>query len=350
LYFIFFVIIILLKVFKADFLIFLEAGGIKGLPHDDTLLYVQELKAYYKTPNGLVKAVDNVSFTVRRNEIFGIAGESGCGKSTLAMAILRLLKPPGFINGGKVLFKGKNLLKLSPKELREIRWKSLSYIPQSSMNALNPVLRIKDQFIDMFKEHGIKKEEKEYEEMIKELLINVGLAPEVMNMYPHELSGGMRQRTIIAMAIALRPELIIADEPTTALDVVIQRGIIQLLSEIRRKYNVAIILITHDMAVHAELADRIGIMYAGKIVEIGSTYEIFKKPLHPYTDALINSIPILGVKKTLKGIKGLPPDLKNPPPGCRFHPRCPMAMEICKLQEPPLISINNRKVACFLYR
>ena len=315
------------------------------------LLEVKGLKAYYKLGASIkVRAVDGVSFSIQRNEIFGIAGESGCGKSTLALAILRLLRPPGYVEDGEVLFKGLDLLKLDEEELRKIRWRYLSYIPQGSMNSLNPTMRIKEQIIDAIKEHLSEVDKIELEENVQNLLLSVGLSPRVSDMYPHELSGGMKQRVVIAMAIALRPELIIADEPTTALDVVMQRGIIQLLSDIRKKYGTSLILITHDMAVHAEIVDRMAIMYAGKIVEIGDVISIFKNPLHPYTQALIGSVPHLGEKRRLIGIKGLPPDLKDPPPGCRFHPRCPYSKEKCHKHEPPLIEAGKgRYVACFLY-
>lgn len=317
---------------------------------EEPLLEVKNLKAYYYAGNTAIRAVDDVTFSVGKSEILGIAGESGCGKSTLALAITRLLRPPGYIKEGKIIFNGEDLLKLDDEELREIRWKHISYIPQSSMNALNPVLRVKDQFIDAMKEHGVQMDKNEIDAFIKDLLLSVGLTPEVSKMYPHELSGGMRQRVIIAMATALRPELVIADEPTTALDVVVQRGIVQLLSNIRRKYKSSVILITHDMAVQAEIVDRLAMMYAGKIVEIGDVRSVFKMPLHPYTQTLINSIPSIGQRKRLLGIKGLPPDLKSPPPGCRFHPRCPYKFKPCNEKEPPLVNVDHdRFVACFLY-
>ena len=249
-----------------------------------------------------------------------------------------------------MIFNGRNILELDGEELRELRWKHISYIPQSSMNALNPVLRIRDQFIDVLREHGVKMEKEEAYKFIEDLLVSVGLAPEVAHMYPHELSGGMRQRTIIAMAIALKPELVIADEPTTALDVVVQRGILQLLSDIRRKFGSSIILITHDMPVHAEMVDRLAVMYAGKIVEIGDVHSIFREPLHPYTNVLIDSVPSIREKKKLAGIRGLPPDLRSPPPGCRFHPRCPYAFSLCREREPPFMEIDGgRYVACFKF-
>ena len=315
----------------------------------EKLLEVKGLKAYYRTRGNPVRAVDDVSFYVRHDEIFGIAGESGCGKSTLALAITRLLKPPGYIEGGEVLYNGINLVELDEEELRRIRWKEISYIPQSSMNALNPVKNVKDQIADAIKAHEEHVEDEEIDERIEELLTSVGLAPEVARMYPHELSGGMRQRVIIAMSIALNPRLIIADEPTTALDVVVQRGIIQLLEDVKERLKSSIILITHDMAVHAELVDRLAVMYAGKIVEIGDVKAAFRDPLHPYAKALIEAIPSIKGRKMLKGLPGFPPDLRNPPPGCRFAPRCPYAMDVCRRVEPRLIKISDRYVACHLY-
>ncbi len=316
----------------------------------EKLVEVRNLKAYYKTRSGEVKAVDGVSFYIRPKEIFGIAGESGCGKSTLALAMLRLLKPPGYIAGGQVIFQGKDLLKLKAEELRSLRWKYISYIPQSSMYALNPVKRIRDQIADVIKTHEGEIPDEEIDKRIEELFTSTGLSPAVAKMYPHELSGGMRQRVIIAMSAILNPRLIVADEPTTALDVVVQRGILQLLLDIRNKIGSSIMLITHDMAVQAEVVDRLAVMYAGKIVEIGDVDHVFKEPLHPYTSALIGAIPSIREKRRLKGLKGLPPDLRRPPPGCRFHPRCPHAKEICKKVEPPLVEVGRgRVVACHLY-
>ncbi len=316
----------------------------------EALLEVRNLTVYYETESSPVRAVEDVSLNVHEGEIFGIVGESGCGKSTLALAILRLLKPPGVIKRGRVFFEGTDLLKLKESELRKIRWRKLSYIPQSSMNALNPVMRVGDQIAEVIEIHEGKHPKHELSRRVKDLLVSVGLAPEVAKMYPHELSGGMRQRVVIAMAIALNPRLLIADEPTTALDVVVQRGVLQLLKEIRDKLGISLVLITHDMAVQAEMADRIGVMYAGKIVEVGDVNSIFDNPLHPYTKLLIASIPSIAERKRLLGIKGLPPDLRHPPPGCRFHPRCPFAIKgLCDRVEPPLEEISRgRYVACHM--
>ena len=315
----------------------------------EELLEVKDLKVYYKSSRGKVKAVDGVSFSVGKNEVFGIVGESGCGKSTLANAILNLIRPPCYVESGKVIFCGKNILKLKEEDLRRIRCKELSYIPQASMNSLNPVMKIGDQIIDAMMAHiDISKDEAR--ERAEKLLESVGLPAETMNMYPHELSGGMKQRVIIAIATSLEPKLIIADEFTTALDVLIQRKVIEFLEERRAAIKASAIIITHDIAVQAELVHKLAVMYAGRIVEISDVYKIFEDPLHPYTEGLISATPILGEKRTIKGIPGTPPDLINPPPGCRFHPRCPLAEEKCKYESPPLIEVEKeRYVACWRY-
>jgi peptide/nickel transport system ATP-binding protein len=316
----------------------------------DGILEIKNLTAYYEIGLNPTRAVDNASLgIIRRGEIFGIAGESACGKTTLALAILRLLKPPGHIRGGEVIFDGANLLELAEEKIRLIRWKRISYVPQSSMNALNPVMRIRDQISDGIEAHESRHSRDELDDRIEKLLTDVGLSREIIRMYPHELSGGMKQRVAIAMATALDPEVLIADEPTTALDVIVQRGILQLLMEIRDRMH-TILLITHDMAAQAEISDRVGIMYAGKIVEIGRTEDVFKDPLHPYTRLLIASIPKLKVRSEPTWIGGLPPDLRNPPEGCRFSPRCPRLIAgTCDTREPELSEVEpGRFVACHL--
>jgi len=314
-----------------------------------TILEVKNLKVYYKTVAGDAKVVDGVSLKVNEGEIFGIAGESGCGKSTLVEGIYRIIKPPGYIAGGKVLFRNIDLLKLKEDEMREIRWKKIAYIPQGAMSSLNPVLKVEEQVIDAILDHTDMSREKALE-IAKEVLTDLGLPEEVLNMYPHELSGGMKQRVIIATAYALRPELIITDEPVTALDVVSLREVLQTLAELRDKYKVTIILVAHDMAVHAEVDDRMAIMYAGKVVEIGDVNKIFEDPLHPYTRGLIESIPSIKKKKIIKGIPGIASSPLNWPPGCRFHPRYPHANEKCRTEIPELKEIEpGRFVACHIY-
>lgn len=271
------------------------------MPDQDAVLDVRGLSAGYRTTRGDSTAVDAVDLEVRRGEILGIAGESGCGKSTLAVSILRLLKPPGRVTGGAATLRTRtgesfDLLSLKGNALSNVRWKHLAYLPQASMNSLNPVSRVQDQFEDVMGRH-LRLPKQELKARIRDLLAQVGLPPEVARMYPHELSGGMKQRVVTALSIALTPDLLIADEPTTALDVTIQRLIIQNLAEMRDRYGLAVMLITHDMGVHAQLADRVAVMYAGKIVEIGDVHQIFKQPQHDYTRNLINSIPTLDVNQ-----------------------------------------------------
>ncbi len=315
------------------------------------LLEIRNLKTYFFTTKGIVKAVDDVSLSIERGETLGLAGESGCGKSTLAYSIIRLIPPPGKIVSGNIFFEGEDILRLSEEEFRtKIRMKKISMIFQGALHGLTPVYTVGYQLLEVFKYHS-NIEESKAKEIIVDTVKLVGLDPSILKRYPHELSGGQKQRIMICMAILLKPPLVIADEPTTALDVIVQAQILNLLKELQAKFNISIILITHDLGIIAELADKIAIMYAGKIVEYGKSMDIYKDPLHPYTQKLIRSIPRLkeDVNK-LEFIPGLPPDLRNPPSGCRFHPRCPFAMEICKRVEPELIEIKpNHYVACHLY-
>jgi len=265
---------------------------------DETVLEVSGLEVVYSTSKGDVKAVEELDLSVRRGEILGIAGESGSGKSTLAVALLRLLKPPGKVTAGSATFHRKggspvDLLKVQGEELRVLRWSALSYLPQGSMNSLNPVMRVEDQFKDVILEHAPERKET-LSELIARLLDQVGLEPRVARMYPHELSGGMKQRVLMAICVALEPDLVVADEPTTALDVTIQRVILQSLADLRRDFGVTLMVISHDMGVHAQLADRVAVMYEGRLVEVGDVHQIFKAPRHDYTRQLIDSIPRLG--------------------------------------------------------
>ena len=322
------------------------------------LLDIRDLRVYYSSVRGEYKVVDGVSFSVKRNEILGLAGESGCGKSTLVEGLLRLIEPPGYIKSGQAISEeitkdvtnNVDLLSLTEDRFRRIRWKNISYIPQGSMNSLNPVMKIEDQIMDAILTHEDMSKQ-EAKRRTEELLNVVGLPTEVAGMYPHELSGGMKQRAIIAAAIALRPKLIIADEPTTALDVTIQRVILQTLVNVRERLGSTIIVVTHDMPVHAQLADRLVIMYAGKVVEIGDTDDLFHDALHPYSQGLIATIPSITRERTrMEGIPGIAPSPLEWPPGCRFHPRCEHATEICRREEPALQEIEDgRFVACYLY-
>ncbi len=323
----------------------------------ENILSVDGLKAYYFLENGLsVKAVDDVSFTVNENDVLGIVGESGSGKSTLAIAISALTKPPPLrIVNGKVLFKGTDILKLDNEELRRIRMKHISLIPQFAMDALNPTITIKRLLRDALKSH-IDSDEKIEEIMnsrVPERLSMIGLPKWVLDRYPFELSGGMRQRVSIMISTILDPDLLIADEPTSSLDVVTQRLVIQFLNELVESRRVkSMLFITHDIGVIAQLANRIGVMYAGKLIEVGNANDILKEPLHPYTKALIMSIPKYGTninKIRLKGLKGEPPSLVNPPKGCRFYDRCPYRMDICREKEPPFVKVGSTMVACWLF-
>jgi len=318
-----------------------------------TVLDVHNLQTYYYTLRGPVKAVDNVSFQVKKGEALGLAGESGCGKTTVALSILRILPRGGKIEGGKIKFKEKDLAKLKEKDMRQVRWKKISIVFQGAMNALNPLFRVGDQIAEaiLTNERGVKK--KEAYERANKMLELVGIQPSRGKDYPHEFSGGMRQRALIAMALACNPELLIADEPGTALDVIVQAQVLKLMSELKGKLNLSMILITHDLSIIAELCEKTAIMYAGKIVEQGEIESIFKKPLHPYTQGLMSAFPsIKASKRRMTSIPGSPPDLLDPPSGCRFHPRCPYIMGICKEKEPAPIKVAGEEhyVACHLVK
>ncbi len=313
------------------------------------LLQVRDLRVYYHTRAGPVKAVNDVSFELKPAERLGLVGESGSGKSTIALAILRMIRPPGRIESGQILLDGRDLLKLSEEEMRQVRLAEIALVAQGAMNSLNPVLRIRDQIRDGLEDHGVRLSAAELDKHLGDLLESVGLRRDVANRYPHELSGGMKQRACIAIAISLRPKVIIADEPTSALDVVVQRQIIETLEAVQERLGAAIILIGHDMGLMAQAAQRIGVMYAGALVEVASVRDLFREPLHPYSQLLIASLPSIERKGALRGIPGLPPSLLNRPKGCPFRPRCPFALERCAVEEPRLRPATpNRWVACHL--
>jgi peptide/nickel transport system ATP-binding protein len=316
------------------------------------ILKVKGLKTYFYTEEGVVKAVDGVDFMLQAGEVLGIVGESGCGKSVTSMSLLRLISAPGEIVEGEILFGEDDLLELSEDEMRAIRGNRISMIFQQPTTALNPVFTVGDQIKEALKVHkGL--DDTEADKRCEQLLALVGIADprRRMSSYPHQLSGGMCQRVMIAMGLACNPELLIADEPTTALDVTIQAQILDLMRDLREKINTAIILITHDLGVVAEMVDNVLVMYAGKVVEYAPVKELFAAPKHPYTQGLIASIPVLGmVKEELDTIAGTVPSLLNLPPGCRFATRCPYRMERCDQEEPPLIKLEgNRLVRCWLY-
>lgn len=317
----------------------------------EKILDVRNLKLYYFTSKGPVRGVDDISFYVKKGETLGIVGESGCGKTSLGTALLNMPTPPGKIVGGEILIDGTNILELRENDLRKnIRWEKISMVFQGAMNCLTPVYTIERQMMETLKFHR-NLDDIEARERVKKYVNLVGLSDDVLRRYPHELSGGMKQRIVIAMALFLEPKVVICDEPTTALDVVVQAQIINLLKELRSRLQVSFIFITHDLATEAEVADRVMVMYAGKIAEIGTNEQIFgsQGPLHPYTKSLLAATPRLFKKvEKLDFIPGSPPDLLEPPSGCRFHERCPVVMEKCKTDEPPLKEVEEEhQVACW---
>jgi peptide/nickel transport system ATP-binding protein len=313
------------------------------------VLRVGGLRVAYDHPLGAVRAVDNVSFSLQPHERFGLAGESGSGKSTMALAILRMIRAPGHIDGGEVWLEDTRLSALSDDAMRRLRLAGIALVPQGSMNALNPVLRIRSQIADALDDHGTTLSQRDFEARVRELLGRVGLPPEIAERYPHELSGGMKQRACIAIAICLRPKVIIADEPTSALDVIVQRQVMATLGRVQQELGAAVVLIGHDMGLMAQFVDRLGVMYAGRLVEIAPIAEIITAPRHPYTQMLIASLPSLERKGLMQGIPGLAPLLRDLPPGCAFHPRCPRAVARCSTDRPALRDIApGVQAACHL--
>ena len=319
------------------------------------ILSVRNLQAHFRTAhfgvNRHVRAVDGITFDVKRGEIYGLAGESSSGKTTLVKTIAGAIKPPLEVVGGTVEFAFLlgygGLHRAPPAEVARIRWRHLSYIMQGSMNVLNPVRRLRQSFVDFARPH-IPGTEKEFETKVIDHLARVNLDASVLTAYPFELSGGMRQRATIALATICRPDFIIADEPTTALDVVVQKDVLGMIRGIQREIGSSVLFVTHDMGVHAHVSDRLGIMYAGRMVEEAATAEIFRSPLHPYTEHLISSLPRIDDDAPRKGLEGAPPNLADPPSGCRFHPRCPLAMEVCSRRVPDMIETTPaHRVACF---
>jgi len=313
------------------------------------LLQVKDLCVDYLTDRGPVRAVDRVSLEVNKGEFLGIVGESGCGKSTLLFAIARLLSAPAEISSGEVWFTGHDMVSMDEDELRHLRWRDYSVVMQSAMNALNPVMTITEQLADAVGAHQ-HMPPSQLRARSKELMRLVGIDPEHLHSYPHQLSGGMRQRAMIAMALALTPDLVIMDEPTSALDVVAQRSLMLKIKQLQREFGFATIFVTHDMSLVSHFSDRLAVMYAGQVVEIGPTRDVFAAPKHPYTVGLMRSFPsISGPRQPLAGIAGSPPDLGHPPSGCRFHPRCPQVFERCSKEEPDFYTREQDLVRCFLF-
>jgi len=315
------------------------------------LLDVQNLTTYYTTLRGPVRAVEDVSFQLEKGEAMGLAGESGCGKTTVALSLLRILPFNGRIMSGKILLREKDIVQLSEEKLRkDVRWKGISLIFQGAMNALNPVYKVENQIVEAIRLHESDVSKKQAREMVGKLFEMVGMEASRATNYPHEFSGGMRQRAMIAMALASNPDILIADEPGTALDVIVQAQVLKLLNELKKSLNLSIIMITHDLSLITETCEKLVIMYAGNIAESGDIISIHKKPLHPYTQDLISAFPnIQAEKRLMTSIPGSPPDLLQPPSGCRFHPRCKYAMDICRKETPKLKeAARGHYVACHL--
>ncbi len=317
----------------------------------DVLLDIRGLEVHFETRRGIARAVNEVDLTLYKGERFGLVGESGSGKTTMILALLRMIKTPGFIAGGKAVFDdGTDLLTLNREQVRQMRLKRVAMVPQGAMNSLNPVIRIGDQMVLTMREHGEEGERDELMRRVEALLDKVGLKPEATQLYPHELSGGMKQRACIAQAICLNPQLILADEPTSALDVVVQRQIMQTLRQLQLDLDATVLLVGHDMGLMAQFAERVGIMYGGKLVEVGTVSDIFCNPQHPYTQLLISSIPSFEKRGEFKGIPGVGLSLLDPPSGCLFHPRCPKATELCAQREPTLREVSpGQWASCLLH-
>jgi peptide/nickel transport system ATP-binding protein len=306
------------------------------------------LRVGYTTGRDTLEVVAGVDLKVGREEILGLVGESGSGKTTLALTVLRILPEWGKVLGGRILFDGLDLLRLSEEEMRKIRGRRISMVFQDPYSSLNPTSRIKDHFLELYRAHYGRVEENKVLEKVGALLRTVGVPEEKLHDYPHQLSGGQRQRVAIALAIALKPELVILDEPTSSLDVLVEAQLMELFKELRERERTSMIFITHNLGLLSELADSIAVLYAGKLVELSPAEKLFADPLHPYTRALIDSMPSVGSDE-LRTVSGEPPDLRNPPKGCRFHPRCPFAMDVCRVVEPVMKDVGGREVACHLY-
>jgi oligopeptide/dipeptide ABC transporter ATP-binding protein len=315
-----------------------------------TILDIKDLTVHFPINIGTVRAVEGVDLELRQGEVMGLVGESGCGKSTLGFSILRLLRPPGRIVSGQIIYHGRDIVTMGEKALLALRGNQISMIFQDPLTSLNPLFRIDEQFIETLQTHIKQIKKNEAFRKAEAMLESLGISRERLLEYPHQMSGGMRQRIMIGMGLILSPDLLIADEPTTSLDVIVEAQFLDLLNQLRKEFDLTILLITHNLGIVAQLADRITVMYGGKIAETGAAEAIFEEPLHPYTQGLLASIPNIRLDQPeLKAMPGSPPDLVDPPPGCVFHPRCPRAKEICKQQRPPTFSRNGHLVSCWLY-
>jgi len=314
------------------------------------LIEVENLKLYFMTRRGPAKAVDNVGFSIEKNKTLGLIGESGCGKTTTAMSLMRFVKPPGQIVGGSIRFMGNDIVPMTDEQMRQLRGKEISIVRQEAQNALNPVLTIGKQITEMILEHESVTKETALARAKKQLNL-VGISDQRITSFPHEFSGGMKQRAMAAIATACNPKFLILDEPTTGLDVIVQRQILVMLRDLKKELNLTAVFISHDLSVVAETCDRVAVMYAGKIMEESDTVSLYKNPLHPYSKALIGAYPSLkGERKQLKSIPGVPPSLIDPPQGCRFAPRCELAQSICSKEEPRINTIDGRRVACHMVK
>ncbi|MDH3251018.1 MAG: ABC transporter ATP-binding protein [Acidimicrobiia bacterium] len=312
---------------------------------------VRDLSVDYLTRTGTVKAVDRVSLDVKKGEILGLVGESGCGKSTLGKAMMRIIRKPGVISGGELHFEGQDLMQLSERQMQKVRGGRIGMVFQDPMTSLDPLQRIVDHLTETIRTHESTVSEAAARDRAEQLVERLGIRPERINDYPHQHSGGMRQRIMIALALALRAGLVIADEPTTSLDVIVEAKFLDLLRELREEFDLTIIMITHNIGVVAEVADRVAVMYAGHLAELGDVRDVFAQPMHPYTDGLLRSVPNIEIDGVeLYQMDGTPPNLEHPPPGCTFHPRCPKVMDICRTEEPIFgPARGGTSVACWLY-
>lgn len=316
------------------------------------ILEIKDLQVHYAVRTGTIKGVDHVDLFVYEGETLGLVGESACGKSTLGRAILRLVSEPGEIVGGQIVFDGEDLLAKDENEMAQIRGKSISMIFQDPMTSLDPLQRIDNHFVETIRTHSKGISKAEAEEMTRDVFNHLGIQSERLTDYPHQLSGGMRQRVMIGLALILNSKLVIADEPTTSLDVIVEAQILDLLKELKDAYQMTLILISHNLGIVAELADRLAVMYAGKLVELAPAQQLFDEPLHPYTQGLLASVPNIRLEdEELRTMPGAPPNLINPPSGCRFHPRCPHVMDRCSLEEPIYEQVRPKRwTMCWLYR
>jgi len=318
---------------------------------EEKILELRRLCIDYPIHIGTVRAVDEVNLELNRGEVLGLVGESGCGKSTLGLSILRIVRPPGRISGGEILYHGRDILAYKDRELLSLRGQNIAMVFQNPLTSLDPLFRVDRQFLETIHQHEPKATREEALAKAEKLLGRLGIEPRRLYEYPHQLSGGMRQRMMIGLGLILNPDLIIADEPTTSLDVIVEAGFIDLLNRLRREFTLSVMLITHNLGLVAAIADRVAVMYAGRIVEVGSAESIFHRPLHPYTEGLIACVPNIRLEQEkLVTMEGSPPDLVDPPPGCHFSPRCFRVMEVCRRQQPPLQEhAPGQRAACFLY-